>query len=69
MTEALRVALVTTHLPLKSNKRCDYPELLREIITILHHDLRQIWYPITCTVAGLRLNPHAGEAAIWYGRD
>ncbi|MDO2366485.1 4-hydroxythreonine-4-phosphate dehydrogenase PdxA, partial [Escherichia coli] len=37
-TEELRVALVTTHLPLKAISEAITPELLREIITILDHD-------------------------------
>jgi 4-hydroxythreonine-4-phosphate dehydrogenase len=38
-TEELRVALVTTHLPLKAISDAITPDL-REIITILDHDLR-----------------------------
>ena len=36
-TEAMRVALVTTHLPIKAIPDAITPELLREIIGILHH--------------------------------
>ncbi|HCM1921610.1 TPA: 4-hydroxythreonine-4-phosphate dehydrogenase PdxA [Salmonella enterica subsp. salamae serovar 16:m,t:e,n,x] len=60
-TEALRVALATTHLPLRAIADAITPALLHDVIAILHHDLR--------TKFGLRdphilvcgLNPHAGE--------
>lgn len=39
-TEEMRVALVTTHLPIKAIPDAITPELLREIIGILHHDLQ-----------------------------
>lgn len=60
-TEALRVALATTHLPLRAIADTITPALLHDVIAILHHDLR--------TKFGLRdphilvcgLNPHAGE--------
>ncbi|MDO3385262.1 4-hydroxythreonine-4-phosphate dehydrogenase PdxA [Gilvimarinus sp. SDUM040013] len=60
-TQGLRVALVTTHLPLKDVAAAITQPLLREIIEILHGDLRQkfgIAHP-RILVAGL--NPHAGE--------
>lgn len=57
----MKVALATTHLPLKEVSSALTPELLYEVITILHHDLEEkfgIVKPLIC-VAGL--NPHAGE--------
>mgnify|MGYP001123504242 FL=1 len=60
-TEALRVALVTTHLPLKAISDAITPELLREIITILHHDLRTKFGINNPHVLVCGLNPHAGE--------
>ncbi|PUV60298.1 4-hydroxythreonine-4-phosphate dehydrogenase PdxA, partial [Cronobacter sakazakii] len=38
-TEALRVALVTTHLPLKAVADAITPALLRHLLTTLHHAL------------------------------
>lgn len=39
-TEALRVALATTHLPLRAIADAITPALLHDVIAILHHDLR-----------------------------
>lgn len=60
-TEELRVALVTTHLPLKAISDAITPDLLREIITILHHDLRTKFGINDPHVLVCGLNPHAGE--------
>ena len=60
-TEAMRVALVTTHLPLKAISDAITPELLREIITILHHDLQTKFGIRDPHVLVCGLNPHAGE--------
>ncbi len=57
----LRVALATTHLPLRDVPDVITKELLVEVIEILHHSLQQqygIAHP-TITICGL--NPHAGE--------
>lgn len=37
-TEELRVALATTHLPLRDIADAITPALLHEVIAILHHD-------------------------------
>ncbi len=60
-TEELRVALVTTHLPLKDVAAAITPERLTQVTRILNADLR-IFFGIEhprILVAGL--NPHAGE--------
>lgn len=60
-TESLRVALVTTHLPLKDVSAAITEELIVEICQIVDRDLRNK-YGIThpkLLVCGL--NPHAGE--------
>ncbi|MEX1196727.1 MAG: 4-hydroxythreonine-4-phosphate dehydrogenase PdxA [Pseudohongiellaceae bacterium] len=60
-TEGLRVALVTTHLPLRLVADAITPAALEEVLEILHRDLQQ-HFGITrprITVCGL--NPHAGE--------
>ncbi len=61
-TEGLRVALATTHLPLRAVADAITPELLARVISILHCDLQNLFgIPRPCIlVAGL--NPHAGES-------
>jgi 4-hydroxythreonine-4-phosphate dehydrogenase len=60
-TEALRVALATTHLPLKAISDAITPDLLREVITILHNDLQSKFGIAQPHVLVCGLNPHAGE--------
>lgn len=60
-TEAMRVALVTTHLPIKAIPDAITPELLREIIAILHNDLQTKFGIAQPHVLVCGLNPHAGE--------
>jgi len=60
-TEEMRVALVTTHLPIKAIPDAITPELLREIIGILHHDLQTKFRIPQPHVLVCGLNPHAGE--------
>ena len=60
-TNHLKVALITTHLPLKDVSNAITQELIIQICQIIHHDL-QIKYGIESPrllVCGL--NPHAGE--------
>ena len=60
-TEELRVALATTHLPLKAVSDAITPDLLREVITILHDDLQNKFGIAEPHVLVCGLNPHAGE--------
>ncbi|WP_435955278.1 4-hydroxythreonine-4-phosphate dehydrogenase PdxA [Dryocola sp. BD626] len=60
-TEELRVALATTHLPLKAISEAITPELLRQIISILYHDLQTKFGIAQPHVLVCGLNPHAGE--------
>lgn len=60
-TEELRVALATTHLPLKAVSDAITPNLLREVITILHDDLKSKFGLAEPHVLVCGLNPHAGE--------
>ncbi|MGN1394687.1 MAG: 4-hydroxythreonine-4-phosphate dehydrogenase PdxA [Succinivibrionaceae bacterium] len=60
-TTGLRVALATTHLPLKDISQAITPELLTEIITILHNDLYTKFNKKTPQIYVCGLNPHAGE--------
>ncbi|WP_017396006.1 4-hydroxythreonine-4-phosphate dehydrogenase PdxA [Acinetobacter haemolyticus] len=67
-TKSLRVALVTTHLPLRDVPDAITQERLHQVIDILIHDLNQkfkIAYP-KILVCGL--NPHAGEDG-YLGRE
>ena len=57
----LRVALATTHLPLRAvSDAISVPGLL-QILKILHHDLRSMWGLTNPYIAVCGLNPHAGE--------
>ena len=59
---ALRVALVTTHLPLRAVADAITPDRLQDILHILHHDLQQR-FRIDCPrILVCGLNPHAGES-------
>lgn len=60
-TEGLRVALVTTHLPLAEVPTAITDELLLSVTRILHHDLQQHFGIEQPHIIVLGLNPHAGE--------
>jgi len=60
--EALRVALVTTHLPLASVPQAITAERLRATLAIVHEDLRRRFKVAAPRIAVLGLNPHAGES-------
>jgi 4-hydroxythreonine-4-phosphate dehydrogenase len=60
-TEELRVALATTHLPLKDVSDAITVDLLDEVITILHHDLQTKFGIAQPHILVCGLNPHAGE--------
>ena len=57
----LRVALATTHLPLREVAEAITPELLLEVIEILHQSLQQQYGIEQPTITICGLNPHAGE--------
>jgi 4-hydroxythreonine-4-phosphate dehydrogenase len=61
-TEDLRVALATTHLPLKDVSAAITIESLCQVLSILDHDLRQWWGLQAPRIAVCGLNPHAGES-------
>ena len=61
-TEDLRVALATTHLPLKDVSAAITVNSLCQILAILDHDLRQWWGIKSPRIAVCGLNPHAGES-------
>src|SRR6185312_15774467 len=58
---ALRVALATTHLPLRAVSGAISLELLEEILDILARDLARWWRLPAPRIAVCGLNPHAGE--------
>ena len=60
-TEGLRVALVTTHLPLQAVPAQITAAHLEKIIVILHRDLQQFFGLSQPKITVLGLNPHAGE--------
>jgi 4-hydroxythreonine-4-phosphate dehydrogenase len=58
----LRVALATTHLPLRKVSAAITPERLESVLRILHHDLRESFGLRSPRILVLGLNPHAGES-------
>lgn len=64
----LRVALVTTHLPLREVPDAITPDLLRQVLTILHADMQQKYGIAEPRILVAGLNPHAGEGG-YLGRE
>ncbi|URQ61468.1 4-hydroxythreonine-4-phosphate dehydrogenase PdxA [Pantoea alhagi] len=60
-TEELRVALATTHLPLKAVSDAITEASLYEVISILHQDLQRKFGISQPHILVCGLNPHAGE--------
>ncbi|MCM2681294.1 4-hydroxythreonine-4-phosphate dehydrogenase PdxA [Echinimonas agarilytica] len=60
-TEGLRVALVTTHIPLAYVSKAITPLRVENMIRILHHDLKDKFAIDDPTIYVCGLNPHAGE--------
>ena len=60
-TEGLRVALATTHLPLRDVPGAITPRLLREVLAILRRDLQHHFGIAEPRILVCGLNPHAGE--------
>ena len=58
----LRVALATTHLPLKDVPAAITAEMLERTLRILEHDLRSKFGIAVPKIAVCGLNPHAGES-------
>ena len=61
-TDKLRVALVTTHLPLRDVADAITRDNVRNTIRITHHELRQRFDIKKPAIQVLGLNPHAGES-------
>ena len=64
----LRVALATTHLPLKDVPAAITADLLERILRILDHDLRRKYGITAPRILVTGLNPHAGEGG-YLGRE
>lgn len=60
-TDSLRVALVTTHLPLSAVPKAVSAARLTSTITVLDHDLRTRFGIAKPRILVAGLNPHAGE--------
>ncbi len=65
---AMRVALVTTHLPLRDVANAITSELLTDVITILDAGLKKDFAISQPEIYVAGLNPHAGEAG-YLGRE
>ena len=61
MNETLRVALVTTHLPIKDIAKAITKEGIIEKATIFHKSLKRDFRISSPRIAVLSLNPHAGD--------
>lgn len=57
----MRVALVTIHMPLREVSAAITPALLRQVIGVLHADLKSRFDLPRPRIAVCGLNPHAGE--------
>jgi 4-hydroxythreonine-4-phosphate dehydrogenase len=64
----LRVALVTTHLPLSEVSRRLTPELLEHTLRTVDRELRERFDVAAPLLLVCGLNPHAGESG-WLGRE
>ncbi|MGH8119712.1 MAG: 4-hydroxythreonine-4-phosphate dehydrogenase PdxA [Gammaproteobacteria bacterium] len=64
----LRVALVTTHLPLSAVNRMITKERLTNVINVILHDLQERFAIATPRLLVCGLNPHAGEGG-YLGRE
>lgn len=60
-TEGLRVALVTTHLPLSEVSKAITAPVLEKVLRVLEYDLRTRFHIAKPNILVCGLNPHAGE--------
>ncbi len=60
----LRVALVTTHAPIRQLADLITPTAVRETIEIVHRSLVQDWAFVRPRIAVTGLNPHAGDGGV-----
>lgn len=64
LNEKLRVALVTTHLPISEVPSAITKESIEEKATIFHNSLRRDFRISNPRIAVLGLNPHAGDGGV-----
>jgi 4-hydroxythreonine-4-phosphate dehydrogenase len=64
MNDSLRVALVTTHLPIRDVPKAITKEVIIEKATIFHESLRRDFNIQKPRIAVLSLNPHAGDGGV-----
>ena len=67
-TEGLRVALVTTHLPLAKVSQAITSSVLEQVLRILRQDLQRRFHCVEPKILVCGLNPHAGENG-YLGRE
>lgn len=60
--DKLRVALATTHLPLRAVSDAVTADLLDTVLRIVNDDVRRLWGVSRPRIAVCGLNPHAGES-------
>ena len=65
----LRVALATTHLPLRRVPDAIKAPMLLDILRIMHHDLKSAFGIAEPRIAVCGLNPHAGENGLLGDED
>lgn len=66
--DTMKVALVTTHLPLREVADAITPSLLRGVLTQVHHSLQSDFGIKVPKIYVAGLNPHAGESG-YLGRE
>lgn len=64
MKDSLRIALVTTHLPISQVAQAITKELIEEKISILYNSLRRDFMIDNPRIAVLSLNPHCGDGGL-----
>jgi 4-hydroxythreonine-4-phosphate dehydrogenase len=64
MKDNLRVALVTTHVPISELSTVITKELIKEKIAILHKSLKRDFAISAPRIAVLSLNPHCGDGGV-----
>lgn len=64
VTDQLRVALVTDHIPVKEVSATITPELIARKITQFYHSLQQDFGITKPKIAVLGMNPHAGDEGV-----
>jgi len=64
VADSLRVALATTHLPLRRVPDAITRSKILDILKVMHADLQRLWRIERPRIAVCGLNPHAGESGL-----